>query len=162
MIDSTHKALAITIALSSVVPVFGGESSSGEAAGGLESRYLLGVGLGIARFDTSFEITDPASGNSIFFDGEGSLGLPETRPAPILYGSARINEKHGVEFHTFRMNREGTALAIDRNFGRLNVNGSVAFSDCTHFSYVAWQYRLLDDGQTLIRSRRRILHGPEV
>jgi hypothetical protein len=162
VIDSTHRALAITIALSSVAPVFGGESSSGEAAGGLESRYLLGVGLGIARFDTSFEITDPASGNSIFFDGEGSLGLPETRPAPILYGSARINEKHGVEFHTFRMNREGTALAIDRNFGRLNVNGSVAFSDRTHFSYVAWQYRLLDDGQTLIRSRRRIFHAPEV
>ena len=153
MLSFTRKLLVALIALSLGAPLFAGENSGEQSPSGLDSRYLLGVGLGVARFDTSIEITDSNSGNSIFFDGEGSLGLPETRTAPILYGSARINEKHGVEFYTFRIQREGTALAIDRNFGKLSVNGAISFNDRTNFSYVAWNYRLLDDGQTLVRLR---------
>ena len=135
--------------------LFAPSSSLGDepSSAGLDSRYMLGVGLGVARFDTSIEITDSNTGNSIFIDGEGSLGLPETRVSPILYGGARINEKHGVEFYAFRIQREGTAIGIDRNFGELSVNGSISFYDRTNFSYLAWNYRMLDDGQTLIRVR---------
>ena len=123
------------------------------AAGpGLDRRYVIGIALGIERFDTNIKLTDRDTGNSIFLDGEGSFGLPETKSMPIFYGAARIHEKHGIGFYSFRLNREGTALAIDRDFGRLNVNGSVVFSDRTNISYLTWRYRLFDDGRVSIHS----------
>ena len=119
---------------------------------GLDRQYILGIALGLQRFDTNLKITDTSTGRSIFVDGEASFGLPETKTMPILYGAARINEKHGIGFHTFRLNREGVALAVDRDFGRLQVDGSVEFTDRTNFSYLAWQYRLFDDSRVSVKS----------
>ncbi len=146
------RALALIVALLLASPVIAERADAGDRqTDGLDRRFVLGLALGLERFDTNVEITDRETGNSIFLDGEGSFGLPETKSMPILYGAARINEKHGIGFYTFRLDREGTALSVNRNFGRLYVDGSVSFSDRTDFSYLAWQYRLFDDSHTVIK-----------
>lgn len=128
--------------------------SAGNPADGhdaLAHRFALGVAGGLERFDTNLTVTERDTGNSVLVDGEGSFGLPETQTIPIIYGAARINEKHSVGFYTFRVRREGTALSLDRNFGDLNVNGTVTFSDRTSFSYLSYRYALFDDRQTIIQ-----------
>lgn len=106
-------------------------------------------------------VTDRDTGNSVLVDGEGSFGLPESQTIPIVYGAARINEKHSVGFYTFHVSREGTALAVDRDFGDLNVNGTVAFSDRTSFSYMNYRYALFDDRQTIIQALVGV-YGPDL
>jgi hypothetical protein len=113
---------------------------------------VLGIAAGLERFDTRIKITDRESGRSIFIDGEGSFNLPETQTIPILYGAMRINKKHSIGFHAFSINRNGTSLQVDEDFGRLNVNGSVSMSDKTSFSYLKYDYALFDDGRTAIRA----------
>jgi hypothetical protein len=118
----------------------------------LGRRFVLGAALGLERFDTNVTLTDRDTGNSIFVDGEGSFGLPETQTIPLLYGAARINEKHAVGFYTFRVSREGTALAVNADYGNLNVNGAVTFRDRTSFSYLNYRYTFFDDQQTTIQA----------
>lgn len=115
-------------------------------------RYVLGIAAGLERFDTNVTLTNRNTGNSILIDGEGSFGLPESQTIPILYGAARINRKHGIGFYAFRVNREGTALAVNGDYGGLNVNGTVMFSDRTSFSYLNYRYALFDDQQTIIQA----------
>lgn len=52
-------------------------------------RMILGVAAGLVRFDTKFKFTQKSSGQSVFVDGEGTLGLNETDTVPLLYGFYR-------------------------------------------------------------------------
>jgi len=118
----------------------------------LNRRYVLGIAAGLERFDTNMRIVDRATGNSIYVDGEGSFGLPDNKTVPIVYGAMRINEKHGLGFYWFTVHRSGTALAIDQDYGRLGVNGTVTFDDETSLSYLNYSYTLFDDKRTYIRA----------
>lgn len=140
----------VTMALLGSVTALAQQSAQSEEP--LERRYVLGAALGLERFDTNVTVADRDTGNSIFVDAEGSFGLPETQTIPLLYGSARINAKHAVGFSTFRVSREGTALAVNADYGSLNVNGTVNFRDRTSFSYLNYRYALFDDRQTIIQA----------
>ena len=118
----------------------------------LDRRYVLGIAAGLERFDTNVRIVDRNTGNSIFVDAEGSFGLPDSKTVPIVYGGLRINEKHGLGFYAFKVNRSGTALSINQDYGRLTVNGIVMFDDETSLSYLNYSYALFDDNQTYIRA----------
>jgi hypothetical protein len=56
----------------------------------------LGFGYAVVRFDTNVKFTDKATDRSVFIDTEGTLGLPETDAVPILYGSYKFSQKHGI------------------------------------------------------------------
>ena len=57
------------------------------------SRFALGIGAAIVRFDTKLKFTDKTRStfNSIFLDPEGNLGLPETSSVKTFYGGWNIN-----------------------------------------------------------------------
>ena len=118
----------------------------------LDRRFVLGIEAGIERFDTNIRIFDRNTGNSIYLDGEGSFGLPESKTVPTVYGAMRINEKHGLGFYYFTVHRAGTALAVNQDYGRLGVNGTVSFDDETSLGYVNYSYTLFDDNRTFIRA----------
>lgn len=118
----------------------------------LDRRFALGIAAGLARFDTNIRIVDRNTGNSIYLDGEGSFGLPESKTVPVLYGAMRINQKHGLGFYWFTVHRSGTALAINQDYGRLGVNGTASFDDETSLGYVNYSYTLFDDNRTFIRA----------
>jgi hypothetical protein len=118
----------------------------------LDRRFVLGIAAGLERFDTNIKIVDRSTGNSIYLDGEGSFGLPESKTVPIVYGAMRINKKHGLGFYYFRVRRAGTALAVDQDYGDLTVNGTVSFDDETSLGYLNYSYTLFDDNRTFIRA----------
>ena len=76
-----------------------------------QKRFSLGVGGILVRLDTNFKFTSKPSGRSVFVDGEGTLGLPETDIIPALYGYYRFAKKHAIGFSYFRINREATSLS---------------------------------------------------
>lgn len=145
--------IAACLALSLTAAVANAEERDGRRPDSeLDRRFVLGIAAGLERFDTNIRLVDRNTGNAIFIDAEGSFGLPESQTVPILYGAFRINEKHGLGFYAFRVNREGTALSINRDYGRLNVNGRVRFADDTSLSYLNYSYTLFDDNRTYIRA----------
>jgi len=118
----------------------------------LDRRFVFGIAAGLERFDTNIRIVDTGTGNSIYLDGEGSFGLPESKTVPIVYGAIRFNEKHGLGFYWFTVRRLGTALAVNQDYGRLGVNGTVSFDDKTSLGYLNYSYTLFDDNRTIIRA----------
>ena len=76
----------------------------------------------------------------ITVDGESDFGLDESVVSGMLYGSWRISAKHGLGMQLFRIDRQGSTLAFDKNFGNLNVNGVVALSDQSQFYYANYSY----------------------
>jgi hypothetical protein len=54
----------------------------------------IGVGIGFARFDTTIKFTEKQSGDKIFVDATGTLGLPDTGEVPVFYVAYRFSAKH--------------------------------------------------------------------
>ena len=117
----------------------------------VDRKYVLGIAVGLERFDTNIKLTDPQTGNSTFIDAEGNFGLPESKTVPIIYGAVRFNERHGFGFYAFKVNRSGSNFNIDEGFGNLRVIGNVSLADKSSFSYLTYHYRLFDDQRVLIR-----------
>lgn len=118
----------------------------------LDRKYVLGIGVGLERFDTNIKLTDRRTGNLTFVDGEGNFGLPESKTVPFVYGDVRINKRHGFGFYAFNVNRNGSNFNIDEDFGNLRVVGNVSLTDKSSFSYLTYHYRLFDDQRVLIRA----------
>ena len=51
----------------------------------------------------------------VFVDGEGTLGLPESKGLPVLYGHLRFIERCGIGFTYFRVNRVATLLQVNES-----------------------------------------------
>jgi hypothetical protein len=118
----------------------------------LDRKYVLGIAVGLEHFDTTLKITHKESGRPIFIDAEENFGLPEEQLIPILYGAARLNKKHSLGFHAFRINRVGDRIQVNGNFGALYIDGKVVVSDRSSFSYFNYNYRLLDNEKTRLRA----------
>jgi len=145
--------VAATLAICLCGSAIAHESDEAETSGNvLDRRFVFGIAVGAERFNTNIKITDPQSGNSTFIDAEGNFGLPQTNTVPIVYGAFRINEKHGLGFYAFKINRQGSLINIDKDYGDLAVNGSISFTDKTSFSYLSYHYRLFDDKRVKIRA----------
>jgi hypothetical protein len=124
---------------------------SDDPEGIINRRFVFGVGAAVNRFDTNLKFTNKATGRSIFVDGEQSLGLPETAVSPMLYGAWRINNKHGLGFSYFRVNRVGTTLEVDKNLGDLNITGEVTVADKSKFFYANYSYTFAEKPDSRVR-----------
>ena len=116
-----------------------------------EGKFALGVGYAIARFDTNFKFKDKQSGISVFVDGEGTLGLPETDLLPVLYGAYRFNNKHMMGFSYFRVKRESTLLDFDDTVDDITISGQVTLRDNTSFYNLFYGYSLYEDERSRVQ-----------
>lgn len=123
------------------------------------NRFFLGVGGGYARFDTNFKFTDKASGVSVFVDGEGTLGLPETRAFPLLYGYYRFSKRHGIGFSYFGVERKATLLRVnettDFNLGGdltivAGADAEVTLTDESSFYSLVYNFTLFEDDRSFL------------
>lgn len=108
------------------------------------------MGVGYERLDTNIKITELPSGQSIFVDMESTLGLPERKLIPMIFGYYRPTRKHGFGWSYFRITRESTIRAVDRNFDDLNVTGNVSLSDKTSFYYLSYNYTAYEDDRAYV------------
>lgn len=109
------------------------------------SKFVLGVGAAIVRFDTNIKITDKQSGKKIYLDLEGNLDMPEISSVLTLYGAYQINQKHRIGFSFFGINRESEVFNIDKSFEDYRVAGSASITDTTNFYRLDYGYNLFRD-----------------
>ena len=116
----------------------------------LNRDLVFGIAASVNRFDSSYSVQN-SGGLPITIDGESDFGLDESVVSAMLYGSWRISGKHGLGMQLFRIDRQGSALAIDKTFGILKVDGVVSLSDQTRFYYVNYSYTLKEDDTIWIK-----------
>lgn len=117
------------------------------------SRFALGIGAAIVRFDTKLKFTDKTRStfNSIFLDPEGNLGLPEISHVTTFYGGWNINPRHSIGFSYFSVNRESSLFNIDETFEDVRVVGKAKIVDTTNFYRFSYGYTLFDDERSNIK-----------
>ncbi len=115
-----------------------------------DRSFWFGIGVGYERFDTNLKLTNNQSGGSVFVDLESSLGLAEEKAIPLIYGYYRPSNKHGFGWYFSRVRRDGDILAIDANFGDLNVTGVASISDRTSFYDLTYNYTVYEDDRALV------------
>ena len=146
-----RRLLAIILLLPLVVPATHADTSP-EQPLYQSSRFALGVGAAIVRFDTKLKFTDKtkSSFNSIFIDPEGTLDLPETSSVTTFYGVWHINPKHSLGFSYFSVNRESSLFSIDETFEDVRIEGDAKITDATNFYRLNYGYTLFDDNRSKI------------
>jgi len=117
------------------------------------SRFTLGIGAAIVKFDTKLKFTDKSRSNfdSIFIDPEGTLDLPELSSVTTFYGAWDINPKHNIGFSYFSVNRESSLINIDETFEDVKVVGNAKISDATNFYRLNYGYTLFNDYRSKIK-----------
>lgn len=121
-----------------------------------DAKFAIGIGLGTVRFDTKIKFTNKDTGNSVFIDPEGTLGLPVVARVDTFYGAFRAGKRHTIGFAYFSVNRETTLFDEKFNFEDLIVvSGSATLSDNTQFYFLDYGYSLYRDD----RSNVNVLFG---
>ena len=115
-----------------------------------KGKFALGVGYAIVRFDTNIKFKNKQTGISIFVDGEGTLGLPESDYFPVLYGAYQFNKKHMMGFSYFKVKRESTLLDFDETVDDVTIQGQVSLSDNTSFYNLFYGYSLYEDDRSRV------------
>jgi len=116
-------------------------------------KFAVGVGAAVVRFNSKFKSTNKETGQSVFIDAEGTLGLPEVAHVNTLYGAFLIAEKHSVGFSYFGIKRESSLFALDLNFADvILVQGDAKLKDETDFYQLAYGYRLFKDDRSNIKA----------
>ena len=117
------------------------------------SRFALGIGAAIVKFDTKVKFTDKTRStfDSIFIDPEGTLDLPETSSVTTFYGVWNINPRHSVFLSYFSVNRESSLLNIDETFEDVRVQGNAKITDATNFYRFGYGYTLFSDYRSKIK-----------
>lgn len=113
-------------------------------------RFIMGIGGAYMKFDTNFKFTDKATGISAFVDGEGTLGLPETQGAPVIYGRFRAGPKNAFGFSAFRTSRQSILFADQTNIGDYTVTGEVTLSDDTKFYSLNYTRTFYEDDRARV------------
>ena len=117
------------------------------------SRFALGIGAAIVKFDTKLKFTDKTRStfNSIFIDPEGTLDLPETSSVTTFYGVWNINSRHSILLSYFSVNRESSLFNIDETFEDVRVQGNARITDATNFYRFGYGYTLFKDYRSKIK-----------
>jgi hypothetical protein len=157
-VKSTIIRVLTLVALFFLYAEIGWASEGNKQSENPRRRFSIGVAGGAMRFDTNFKFTDQDSGLSVFVDGEGTLGLPEWKYLPFLYGFFRISKHHGIGFSYFRVKREATWLQIDKSrdfhLGDLTItagaNAKVTLTDESSFYYLSYNYTVFDDKRSFL------------
>jgi hypothetical protein len=146
----------VTVVLLAIAITYGFDASAEEGTTEKNSKrfidgsFLFGIGVGYERFDTNLKLTDNRSGGSVFIDLESSLGLAEEKAIPLIYGYYRPGKKHGFGWHYSKVRRDGNILAVDANFGDLNVTGVASISDRTSFYDLSYNYTFYEDDRAFV------------
>jgi hypothetical protein len=116
----------------------------------LDRKFVLGIAASVNRFTSSYRFKESGS-IPLFVDGEGLLGLPDSNVNPVLYGAWRINPKHSLGFHWFNINRVGSDIAVDRDFGSVSITGVITASDKSSFYYLNYGYTLKETSNIFVK-----------
>lgn len=119
----------------------------------LDLGFWIGAGVGIVRFDSNVTLFDEESGLGGIVDLEGSLGLDEDKAIPFVMGGYGFNEKHSLDFSYFRFNRDSTLIAIDEEFGPVEIDGNVTLTDETSFGSLNYGYTFYRDPRAIVKFR---------
>ena len=114
------------------------------------NKFALGVGAAIVVFDTKLKFIDKKRRRKVFIDPEGNLDLPEISNVTTFYGVYNFNDKHGIGFSFFSVNRESNLINIDKNLGEIKVLGQARLSDKTSFYQFNYGYSLFNDARSKI------------
>jgi hypothetical protein len=119
-----------------------------------EPKFALGLGYAGVNFNTNYKFTNKETGNSVFVDAEGTLGMPKRDAVGTIYGALRVKEKHYFLFSHFRVNREVTLFDEELNLDDLVVvRGKATLSDKTHFYNLNYGYSLKKDNRSNVKLR---------
>jgi hypothetical protein len=121
--------------------------NNGRSVGAVSRTLSIGIGAGLERFDTNVKFTRKSDGQTVFIDLEGTLGMPETDVVPILYGFWRINDKHGIGFSYYQIQRETTLLDFDLS-GK--ITGNIKMSDESRFYSLSYNHSLYHDDRAYV------------
>lgn len=119
----------------------------------LDQGFWIGAGAGFVRFDSNVTLFDEDSGLGGVIDLEGSLGLDEIKTIPFVMGGYGFNEKHSLDFSYFKFNRDSTLIAIDEDFGPVEVDGNATLKDETSFGYLNYGYTFYRDPRATVKLR---------
>jgi len=114
------------------------------------SKFALGIGTAIVKFDTNAKYTDKARARSTYLDLEGNLDLPEVSVVTTIYGAYQFKPKHRLGFSYFNVNRESNIFNIDKTFEDIKVVGNASITDTTDFYQLDYGYNLFNDGHSKI------------
>jgi len=117
-----------------------------------DGKMLLGIGAARVRLDSNIKITDKQSGDRLFVDLEGTLGLPNVSNVTNFYGAYQFNEKHAIGFGYFRINRSSQLIDFEGDLGDVEfVKVDVTLSDKTAFTKLFYGYSLFSDERSAVR-----------
>lgn len=114
------------------------------------SKFALGIGSAIVKFDTNIKFTDKPTSRKIYLDLEGNLDLPEVSTVLTFYGAYQINQKHVIGFSFFSINRESEIIDIDRTLEDVRIVGTASITDTTNFYRLDYGYNLFSDSHSKI------------
>jgi len=80
-----------------------------------------------------------------------SIDVMNIIPLRLIYGQWHFAERHAIGFHYFRIDREGSALAVDRQFDALRINGVLRAQDKSSFYYLNYSYVFQSNEHLLIK-----------
>jgi hypothetical protein len=117
-----------------------------------DGKILLGIGAAAVRLDSSIKITDKQSGNSLFVDLEGTLGLPSTSYVTNFYGGYQFKKKHAFGFGYFKINRSSQLIDFEGNLEDIGLlKADVTLTDKTAFTKLFYGYSLFRDERSAVR-----------
>lgn len=148
---STRLSHGVFVLLScALLLVLPGSAFAGDKDKKATSRFALGAGPSLVRFDTKLKFTDKTTGDSFFLDPEGNLNLPALDSVTTLFFLYRIADKHFIGFSHFGVHRE--SVLFDRDFvsGDLTLSGKATLLDKTKFYTLTYGYSLFRDDRSRI------------
>jgi hypothetical protein len=147
--DKLHRCLRL-VAFVIVLCLIGGMVTAAEDKPERRKRGGMGIGIAAVSFDTNAKFTDKTTGNSLYVDAEGTLGLPERDSVPALFGVYRFSPKHALSFAYFQVRRENTVLDVDETYDDVRVQGNVTLSDRTRFYSLAYSYTFFENDRSSV------------
>jgi len=115
-------------------------------------KILLGVGAAIVRLDSKITVTDKQTGDRLFMDLEGTLGLPGQTSVTNFYGGYRFNQNHAFGIGYFKIDRSSDLINFEGNLGDIIIgNANATLTDKTAFTKIFYGYSLFRDDRSVVR-----------
>ena len=121
-------------------------------------HYVLVLGGSSVRFDSSFKFLDKETGNSVFIDPEGQLGLQERQEVPTGTFLVALKDKHYLSIGFTRFTRDSNLLEVETStYGDLHVeSGTVDVWINSNDFDVSYAYKLFADDHIRILGKAGI------
>ena len=115
-------------------------------------KILLGVGAAIVRLDSKITVTDKQTGDRLFMDLEGTLGLPGQTSVTNFYGGYRFNQNHAFGISYFKIDRSSDLINFEGNLDDIIiVKADVTLTDNTEFTKIFYGYSLFQDDRSAVQ-----------